>query len=112
MTNKDKEEMTEHQAPEESIDTDELKEKVLKQSKWLKLIWIILFLIIYAFSGYVLILLSVVQFLYVLGTDSPNENLTNVSSGFRRYISQIINYLTYESSEKPFPFNPFPSKED
>ena len=111
MTEEKNQELVENQS-EETIDTDDLKEKVLNQGKWLRVIWIALFIFIYFLSWYAIILISVVQFLYVLVTDSSNKNLDNVSSGFKRYMSQVIDYLTYVSSEKPFPFSPFPSKEE
>tara|TARA_B100000427_G_scaffold1662_3_gene1692 strand:- start:1911 stop:2246 length:336 start_codon:yes stop_codon:yes gene_type:complete len=111
MTEEKNKELVENQS-EETIDTDDLKEKVLNQGKWLRVIWIALFIFIYALSWYAIILISVVQFLYVLVTDSSNKNLDNVSSGFKRYMSQVIDYLTYVSSEKPFPFSPFPNKEE
>ena len=111
MTEEKNKELVENQS-EETIDTDDLKEKVLNQGKWLRVIWIALFIFIYFLSWYAIILISVVQFLYVLVTDSSNNNLDNVSSGFKRYMSQVIDYLTYVSSEKPFPFSPFPNNEN
>ena len=39
---------------EEKIDAEELKENVFNQGKWLRLLWIALFLFIYAWASIVL----------------------------------------------------------
>ena len=38
---------------EEKIDTEELKENVFNQGKWLRLLWIALFMFIYAWASIV-----------------------------------------------------------
>ena len=44
---------------EEKIDTAELKENVFNQGKWLRLLWIALFLFIYAWASIVLYVIAV-----------------------------------------------------
>ena len=41
-----------------------------------------------------------------------SENISKVSLGFRDYMVQILDYLTYHSGEKPFPFSEFPKSQD
>ena len=53
--------------------------------------------------------LAKLQFLFVLITDKRSENISQVSLGFRNYMVQILDYLTYHSGEKPFPFSDFPA---
>ena len=52
------------------------------------------------------------QFLFVLITDKRSENISKVSLGFRNYMVQILDYLTYHTGEKPFPFSEFPNSEN
>jgi len=95
---------------EEKIDTEELKENVFNQGKWLRLLWIILFLFIYGWASIVLYVIAVLQFLFNLFTDSPNSSLTELASLFREWMIQIINFVTYQDKDKPYPFSKFPKK--
>ncbi len=82
------------------------KENFLNPSHWIRLLFIILFTLgLYFLFFIVLLLLIVIQFVCSLITGSPNENLTQASKVFASYIMQVINYLTYNSDEKPWPFN-------
>jgi hypothetical protein len=99
-----------NQEVDETIDTDELKENLVQQSKWLRILLVIVFSFVYAWSELLLWLLAVLQFLFHLFTNEPNKNLTKVGVGFRNYMVQIINYVTYQTAEKPFPFSTFPKK--
>ncbi|MDG2060386.1 MAG: DUF4389 domain-containing protein [SAR86 cluster bacterium] len=94
----------------ESIDTEELKENVVQGGKWIRILLVVLFCIVYTWAELLLWLLAVLQFLFHLFTNEPNKNLTKVGVGFRSYMVQIINYVTYQTSEKPFPFSTFPKK--
>ena len=97
---------------EEHINTEEIKENVFKQGKWLRLLYVLLFLFIYTWAYLVLWLVAILQFLFNLLTNSPNLNLSKLGAGFRVYMVQIINFVTYQEQEKPFPFSDFPSIKD
>ena len=97
---------------EEFIDSEEWKENLLKQGKWLRLLWMIGFSFIYYLSMTVLWIIVLIQFLFVLLTDKRSSNVTKVSMGFRNYMVQILDYINYHSSEKPFPFSDFPNSEE
>ena len=97
---------------EEFIDSEEWKDNFLKQGKWIRLFWMLAFSFVYYLSMPVLWLIVSLQFLFVLITDKRSENISKVSLGFRNYMVQILDYLTYHSGEKPFPFGEFPSDKD
>jgi len=98
---------------EETINTEDLKENLSKQSNWLRLLWTVGFSFIYYIAIPVLWLIVATQFLFVLFTNHPNQNILKLSQGFKNYMVQILDYITYQVDEKPFPFNEFPkSKED
>ena len=97
---------------EEFIDSDEWKDNFLKQEKWIRLFWMLAFSFVYYLSMTVLWLIVFTQFLFVLITDKRSENISKVSLGFRDYMVQILDYLTYHSGEKPFPFSEFPKSQD
>ena len=95
---------------EEKINTEELKVNVFKQGKWLRILWIALFLFIYTYASLVLYVIAVLQFLFNLVTDSPNKSLSELAALFREWMVQIINFVTYQETEKPYPFSEFPKK--
>ncbi len=83
-----------------------IKENFLNPQHWIRLLFIILFTLgLYFISFFVLLALIVIQFVCALITGSPNEKLAEASKIFSAYITQIIDYLTYNSDEKPWPFN-------
>jgi hypothetical protein len=107
--NKEIEGVVETEAVDDSIDTESLKENFVQQGKWLRLLGMLGFSFVYSLSLWVLWLIVTVQFLFVLLTNSPNENILRASSGFRNYMVQILDFITYRSEDKPFPFSDFPS---
>ena len=50
------------------------------------------------------------QFLFNLFTDSPNKSLSELAALFREWMVQIINFVTYQETDKPYPFSEFPKK--
>ena len=95
-----------------SIDTVALSENIKEPSIWvnffLKVIYLIFLNFIIPFFGFITLL----QFLVSLGSKKPNDNLISFSKKISIYIYQIINFITYSSDERPWPFNAFPDKAD
>ena len=93
---------------ENKIDTEELKENVFNQGKWLRLLWLVLFSFIYWWAAVVLYVIGILQFLFNLFTDSPNSRLSELAALFREWMVQIINFVTYQEKDKPYPFSELP----
>ena len=95
-----------------SIDTVALSENIKEPSIWvnffLKVIYLIFLNFIIPFLGFITLL----QLLFSLGSKKPNDNLISFSKKISIYIYQIINFITYSSDERPWPFNAFPDKAD
>ena len=106
--------MTENNKNEEnlSIDTVALTENIKEPSIWvnffLKVFYLIFLNFIIPFLGFVTLL----QLLFSLGSKKPNDNLISFSKKISIYAYQIINFITYSSDERPWPFNAFPDKAD
>lgn len=90
------------------MDREQLKSELKAGNKWLRLVWMILFVIILHLAGLVLLLATVVQFLLHLFTGSSNERLRDFGAGLGTYVSQVIAFLTYAAESRPFPFAPWP----
>jgi len=97
---------------EEFIDSEEWKDNFLKQGKWLRLLFMVAFSFVYYAAMTVLWVIVFLQFLFVLFTDKRSENISKVSIGFRNYMVQILDYLNYQTGDKPFPFSDFPKSNE
>ena len=91
-----------------SVNTEEVVENTKETSIWLRLILIVIFLFVFTFADIILWFIAGIQFLFTIFTKKPNENLLGFSIKLRNYLSQIIDFVTYSSDLKPFPFSPFP----
>ena len=91
-----------------SVNTEVVVENIKETSIWLRLVLVIIFLFVFTFTDIILWLIAGVQFLFTIFTKKPNENLLGLSVKIRKYLSQIIDFVTYSSDLKPFPFSPFP----
>ena len=91
-----------------SVNPEDVVENIKETSIWLRLVLVIIFLFVFTFTDIILWLIAGVQFLFTIFTKKPNENLLSLSVKIRNYLSQIIDFVTYSSDLKPFPFSPFP----
>jgi hypothetical protein len=95
--------------------TDKFEEIVdnLKQSShWVRLPFMVAFgFILYLVFVPVVIVMMVAQILFALTTGQSNRNLRGLGSVVQQYVSQIIDYITYNSDERPFPFSDFPEED-
>jgi hypothetical protein len=91
---------------------EEMQKNVLEVSTWLRG----LFMLIYAFFCYIafniLMIVVLFQFIVVLLSGKPNDKLLYFGDILSTYIYQIIMYLTYNTSIKPFPFGDGITPED
>lgn len=75
------------------------------KSTWLRLVFIVLFAVVWAIAEIVLTAVVVVQFLWVLIDGAPNERLRAFGQSLARYAYQIFRYMTFNSDERPFPID-------
>ena len=80
------------------------KDEILKSSKWIRFI----FMVLYAFAlNFVLPIcfgLAVIQFLFVLFTSKVNPSIANVNSYVIEFFEDSLAFLLFQTEEKPFPF--------
>lgn len=92
----------------EKISKDELKSNLLSPQHWLRLIFMLLFVVVLYIAGTVIGVLVALQFLFALITGKDNANLRTLGGSISTYIYQALQFLTYNSEEKPFPFSDWP----
>ncbi|WP_430462439.1 DUF4389 domain-containing protein [Thalassolituus sp. LLYu03] len=86
----------------------ELKENVTSDAFWLRTLFIALFFLVYRVLDLVLLLLTLVQWVFRLLNGEPNQQLQAFGQSLGVYVQQIVHYLTGASDEKPYPFKDWP----
>jgi hypothetical protein len=94
---------------EEQQITDELKEHVKDSSVWVRLLFMLLFSVLYWAAEMVLAVVVLFQFFSVLFTGKKNVQVLALGAQLSTYAYQVFRYLTYNSEEKPFPLGDWPS---
>lgn len=78
------------------------------KQKLMKGLYLILFLAIGYVSAFIILIVTILQFVLDIVLKNPNKNLLDFSKSLTSYVYEVISYLNYVSDKKPFPFNPWP----
>lgn len=95
----------------EEINPNEIRENLKQQDTWLRLLFIVIYGAVLWIVSIVLLFVVVFQFLSVLFTRETQKNLLGFGGSLAEYVRQVVNYLTFNSEFKPFPFGDWPSAE-
>lgn len=87
---------------------EDLKQNLSRRSTWIRLVYMILFAVIFSIAEFVVFAIAVVQLLSRLFTGDVNEELRSLGDRIGRYMHQIVAFQTFHSEERPYPFAPFP----
>ena len=88
---------------------DEVEQKG-KKSQWIRVPYMLLYVAIGYFISAIVFCIAIVQFIYTLINKTPNQKLIAFSRNFAIYAKEIIEYLSYNSEEKPWPIGDYPQK--
>ena len=80
------------------------KEEILKGSKWIRFLFMILYGFVINFVVTICIGLAVVQFLFYLFTSKPNASIANFNSHLLEFFHDSLAFLLFQTEDKPFPF--------
>ncbi|MDT8382796.1 MAG: DUF4389 domain-containing protein [Gammaproteobacteria bacterium] len=87
---------------------EDFKQNLTAAETWIRGLFILLFAFLLMVARIVTAAVVVIQFLFTVFTGRTNENLRYFGAGLAQYIFQILQYVTYNSDEKAFPFSPWP----
>ncbi len=87
---------------------ENIKENIKSQNMWIRGLYMLLFALIYSIAEIVFTAVAIFQFLTALVTGKPNELLLNFGQSLSTYIYQTIQFFTFNSDEKPYPFSSWP----
>lgn len=88
--------------------SDDIVENLTRPEQWLRVLFMAALVVALYVVGLMLTLVTVGQVLFSLVTGSDNHNLRVLGKSLILYVKQILDFLTYNSEVKPFPFSPFP----
>ncbi|MBU2987555.1 DUF4389 domain-containing protein [Saccharophagus degradans] len=88
----------------QTIDQDQLRSNITNQRHWARLVYMLIIGIALHFSGILMWVLCVLQFLFTLFTGQDNDHLRNFAASLTRYINRGLKFVSYNSEHKPFPF--------
>lgn len=86
----------------------EKKQGIGSEHFWLRIIFMLLFVLAYQIAEILLGLSILLQVIFVAFTGEKNGFLQQAGAGLSQYAFQVFRYLTYNREEKPFPFAPWP----
>jgi hypothetical protein len=80
-----------------------------RSALWFRALWMFLFYLLLFYAVNVIVaVMALSQFILVLVNGAPNGRLRDFSARLNRYSHQILQYLTFNETRKPFPFSEFP----
>jgi len=82
-----------------------VKENLKTRSTWLRLFFMFVVVLLYSVSRVVVSVVVLLQFFWVLFTGETNKPLEDFGQSLATYTYQIIRYLTFNTEERPFPFD-------
>ncbi len=88
----------------------DLKRNLSSRRTWRRLLFMLLFTVLYGVAELVLTFLVLFQAGAALITGHPNRRLRELGHELASYVYTILLYLTFRSDERPYPFGPWPEK--
>jgi len=78
---------------------------------WVRALYMVLFGVAFSLSRLIVFFLVVFQFFSILIAGQANEPLMRFAKNLNVYILEILEFLTFNSEIRPFPFTPWPDEE-
>lgn len=90
---------------------DDIKQNLKSSDTWSRILYMLLFVILYSLAEVVLTAVIVFQLLLVLFTASKNARLLKLGQSLSTYIYQVLSYLSFNSDYQPYPLGAWPKGE-
>ena len=87
----------------------DLKSHLKRRSTWVRGLYMLLFALFYSLAEIVLVAVAVFQFGATLLTGRRNQRLLDFGAQLGRYMYQILQYVTFNSDDRPYPFDSWPN---
>ena len=87
------------------------RENLVRRDIWIRALYMLLFAIVYSIAEAIIVLLAIFQFVALLITGQVNELLLRFGKNLSVFMFDILEFQTFNSEIKPFPFSPWPDEE-
>ena len=87
------------------------RENLVRRDIWNRALYMLLFAIVYSVAEAIIVLLAIFQFVALLITGQVNELLLRFGKNLSVFMFDILEFQTFNSEIKPFPFSPWPDEE-
>ncbi|HEX7027049.1 MAG TPA: DUF4389 domain-containing protein [Gammaproteobacteria bacterium] len=92
----------------QTINQEQFRTNVTNSRHWIRLIYMLIFAALLHLAGLVMWVLCALQFIFSLLTGKDNGNLRSLGSSIATFVHQALDYVSYNTESKPFPFAPWP----
>jgi len=86
-----------------------IREHLSNRQTWLRLLYMILFGIVFQIASLVAGLVAVVQILFKLFSGEAQDPLRELGGRLAAYLREIVEFLTFHSDARPYPWGPSPT---
>ncbi|MFC6632356.1 DUF4389 domain-containing protein [Microbulbifer taiwanensis] len=93
------------------MQNEELKHNLTSGNQWMRLLYMVLFAFLLEIAGFVMLAVVALQFLFAIFTGRANDNLRRLGDQIASYFYQTLQFLIYNTEEKPFPFAEWPESD-
>jgi hypothetical protein len=81
------------------------EEHLKSRSTWLRLLFMVVMIVLYAVSRLIVTIVVLLLFLHVLFTGEANARLKDFGHSLAVWTYQVVSYLTFNTEVRPFPFD-------
>lgn len=93
----------------EPLMSSELRANMTRRATWQRLLFMMLFGVIYTLAELVLVAVVSFQFGVILITTRKNDRLLDFGARLSFFLYQVLLFITYANDDKPFPFSNWPT---
>lgn len=87
------------------------RERLIRSDIWVRALYMVLFAIAFGLTRVIIVFVVIFQFLSVLFTGRANEPLLQFGKNLCVFIFEILEFQTFNTEQRPFPFSPWPDEE-
>ena len=81
----------------------------LDKNIWTRVLFVLLYFFIAFIVRMLIVLTAVLQIASNIIWKTPNYNLTSFGNMISTYLYEVMQFITYNTDKRPFPFSPWPS---
>lgn len=92
----------------QTLNHEQFRSNIGNPRSWMRLAYMLIYALLLHVAGVVMWVLCTLQFLFSLITGKDNDNLRSLGGSTAVFFHQALDFLSYNTEQKPFPFAPWP----